>query len=249
VGDQALLLAAFQLPLGNSDSAPQPTVLHRVAGLADELEQLVARGKAGALHLLAHKSEIPQRWADGLLDSLCLPVLDFRHGSLRRAIEKIQSTKWEHPMRRLPFGPRLLKRVEKYGNFHRTPINRALHFAGIPLLGIASLGLLCRASLPLGIGTPALEPNLAWPALVFAAAWYLWIDGAASLFALAVVVLCYAIGSVLPIGVLLGMFTAGTVLHFIGHFGFEGKPPATFSDLRSVLDAPAWLVFVLVGEA
>jgi uncharacterized membrane protein YGL010W len=146
------------------------------------------------------------------------------------------------------FGPGLQARVQAYDRFHRTLVNRAIHFAGIPLLGVGSLGLLSQAAIPAGVGITALEPNLAWLAMAFAAGWYLALGRIAGLAPFAVVASCYAVGSLLSVGVLLAIFGAGVVAHFVGHFGFEGKPPATFYDPRSVLDAPAWLVHLLLAK-
>jgi uncharacterized membrane protein YGL010W len=151
-------------------------------------------------------------------------------------------------LEQLSLTPALRSRVENYGRVHRSPVNRALHYIGIPFLGIASLGLLCQLSLPIGIGIAALEPNAAWPALVFAAGWYIWLGGAVGLLPLAVVVGCYVIGSLLSTVALVVLFAAGAVAHLIGHYGFEGKPPAFFSNPLSVLAAPAWLVSIIGGR-
>jgi len=151
-------------------------------------------------------------------------------------------------LEQLSLAPALRSSVDRYGNVHRTPVNRALHYIGIPFLGIAALGLLCQLSIPIGTGIAALEPNAAWLALLFAAGWYLWLGGVVGLLPLAIVIVCYVIGSLLSTVVLVVLFAAGAVAHLIGHYGFEAKPPAFFSNPLSVLAAPAWLVAILAGR-
>lgn len=143
--------------------------------------------------------------------------------------------------------PELRDRVADYGASHRSPVNRILHVVGIPLLGIATLGLLCQLAVPVGAGISALEPNAGQLSLLVALGWYLYYGRLRTLSAFFFVVLCYAVGSVLSVWVLVGLWLAGAVLHFIGHFGFEGKPPASFRDPRSVLEAPIWLLALLTG--
>ena len=143
--------------------------------------------------------------------------------------------------------PELRSRVTEYGESHRTPVNRLLHVVGIPLLGVGSLGLLCRLAVPVGAGAAALEPNAGQLSLLVALGWYLYYGRGSALPAFAFVVFCYAVGSVLSAWVLVGLWLAGAVVHAIGHFGFEGKPPATFHDPRSILEAPIWLLGLLTG--
>lgn len=143
--------------------------------------------------------------------------------------------------------PELRARVAEYGASHRMPVNRFLHVLGIPLLGIGSLGLLCQLAVPVGARVAALEPNAGQLSLLVALGWYLYYGRWSALPALAFVVFCYAVGSVLSAWVLLGLWLAGAAVHAVGHFGFEGKPPATFRDPRSILEAPIWLLGLLTG--
>lgn len=72
-----------------------------------------------------------------------------------------------------------------------------------------------------------------------AALWYLRLDRATGLLTLTFLNGCYAAGSFIPTRVLFG---AGGAAHLVGHFVFEGKPPAVFTNPVAVLEAPAWLV-------
>jgi uncharacterized membrane protein YGL010W len=143
--------------------------------------------------------------------------------------------------------PELRVRVAEYGASHRSPVNRVLHLIGIPLLGVATLGLLCQLAIPAGVGTAALEPNAGQVALLVALGWYLYFGRLKALLAFAFVLVCYAVGSLLSAWVLAGLWLLGAAAHLVGHFGFEGKPPATLRDPRSVLEAPVWLLGLLTG--
>lgn len=144
--------------------------------------------------------------------------------------------------------PALAARVAAYGASHRTPVNRALHAAGIPLLGVATLGLLCQLAVPVGAGVAALEPNAGQLALLVALGWYLWAGRMSGVLPFLFVAGCYLVGSLLSAWALVGLWAAGAVTHVVGHFGFEGKPPATFHDPRSVPVAPVWLLGLLSGR-
>jgi len=148
----------------------------------------------------------------------------------------------------LRFSPRLLSRVEEYGASHRHPVNARIHNIGIPVLAICVLGLLARASISVWSDTTAFQPNLAWAALLFAAGWYLALDRRSGWLLMGGLLVCYFIGSAVPIEVLIVLLVAGIVAHAVGHFYFEHKPPAFFSDPAAVLEAPAWLCLHLTGR-
>jgi uncharacterized membrane protein YGL010W len=151
-------------------------------------------------------------------------------------------------MRRPSLTTRLRPYVEDYAHSHRTPVNKALHFLGIPLLTVASLGLLSRLALPTGAEVAALEPNAAWAVLLGAGAWYVLLDWRTGLLTLTALAGCYAAGTFLTAGVLAGLFGAGVVAHVVGHYGFEGKPPALLSNPAAVLEAPLWLLATWTGS-
>lgn len=152
-----------------------------------------------------------------------------------------------HAARRPDMTPSLRRHVAEYGASHRHPVNRALHALGIPLLGVGTLGLLSALAVPAGVGVDALEPNAGLAALALATGWYLWHDRRLGVLGLAVVVGCYAVGSVLSGWLLAGLWVAGALVHLVGHVGYEGKPPSTLSKPQSVFAAPVWLLCWLAG--
>jgi uncharacterized membrane protein YGL010W len=143
--------------------------------------------------------------------------------------------------------PEMRSHVGQYNESHRTPVNRALHFVGIPLFVVATMGLFSKLSLSDGEGPATWQPNAGWIALFVASAVTLWWDWKTGLLATAVYVAGYALGSTLSAGVLWTLFGAGLVAHTVGHFGFEGKPPALFSHPLAVLEATPWLLSLWGG--
>jgi uncharacterized membrane protein YGL010W len=133
--------------------------------------------------------------------------------------------------------PALRVHVERYAESHRHPVNRALHAVGIPLLAVASLGLLSRVRPFASAG-----PDAGRLALAAAGVWYLGRDPAAGGAALAALAAGYAVGRRLPPRHLATMLAAGAAIHAVGHYRFEGKPPAVFTRPVAVLEAPVWLL-------
>jgi uncharacterized membrane protein YGL010W len=145
-------------------------------------------------------------------------------------------------MQRSTLNPELRAYVEQYAQSHSHPVNKALHYLGIPLLAVSALGLLTQLAFPIFDAPLALQPNIAWIVLAGVIAWYLTLDRRLGLSTAAGVLACYAVGSLLPVAVLLGLFAAGVLAHVIGHYGFEAKPPAVFKSPLAVLETPAWLL-------
>jgi uncharacterized membrane protein YGL010W len=144
-------------------------------------------------------------------------------------------------------GPKLSWHVEKYGASHRMPGNMRLHYVGIPLIALGWLGLLAKVAVP-DFDAPAWRtPNLGMALLVATAYWYLWCNWRIGLLMTAVGVAGYFIGCSLSAWVLGGMFAAGAALHNIGHYAFEGKPPALLTRPIAIIEAPIWLLAIMLG--
>jgi uncharacterized membrane protein YGL010W len=142
--------------------------------------------------------------------------------------------------------PALQAYVRHYAEVHRAPVNQALHFMGIPLLLVSSLGLLAKLSFA-SFGPAPFQPNAAWIVLASAGIWSVWLDWRFGSFALALWVTAYVLGSGLPNYILAAGFVVGLTAHLVGHFGFEGKPPAVFTEPVAIFEAPVWLLCKLAG--
>lgn len=143
--------------------------------------------------------------------------------------------------RAISLSPALRAHVDRYARRHQVPVNKALHFAGIPMALVASLGLLGELSFAPAPRTP-LEPSFAWLALSFSSIWYLWNDWRIGVPTSAGVAGCYLVGCLLPHWMLVTLLMLAVVLHFIGHVFFERKAPAVFTSPLAVLEAPVWLI-------
>jgi len=146
-------------------------------------------------------------------------------------------------------GSQLSRHVDKYDESHRTRVNRLLHYVGIPLAAFATLGLLSKLAIPMD-GVPHwLQPNLALVALLGAGAWYVWWRPLVGIFMLAIGTAGYVVSTMMPTWLLAGFGVAAVALHFIGHYGFEGKPPQLLRRPVSIIEAPIWLLARLFGWA
>jgi uncharacterized membrane protein YGL010W len=144
-------------------------------------------------------------------------------------------------------GSWLQPRVDYYGQSHRHPVNMALHFIGIPLLTMAGLGLFAQitffsSDLPL-----ALQPNVAWLLMAVTIPWYLWTNWKLGLPTVAMILVSYFLGTLVPLVPLVALFVFGVVIHFIGHFAFEGRSPSFLTNPLVILDAPTWMFAVWAG--
>jgi uncharacterized membrane protein YGL010W len=139
--------------------------------------------------------------------------------------------------------PALVQKLAAYAAYHRDPRNIAAHMLGIPLILVAVEVLLSR---PIGtLAGLAVTPAMA--ASLLAALYYLTLDGGLAL------VLAVFMGAAAWVGLTLaklpapqwaaigaGLFTVGWIIQFIGH-GFEGRKPAFFDDLVSLLIGPLFI--------
>jgi uncharacterized membrane protein YGL010W len=148
---------------------------------------------------------------------------------------------------RLSPTPRLQAHVDRYGQSHRTRPNQILHFIGIPILLVSSLGLLAKVPFPTSGEGAVLQPDAAWVVLLVAGLWYFWVDWRIAPLVTALFVGGYLLGGALTLGPLAALFAAGVVAHVVGHFVFEGKPPALLTRPVAILEAPVWLLAVWIG--
>jgi uncharacterized membrane protein YGL010W len=121
----------------------------------------------------------------------------------------------------------------RYGEYHRNPVNKAIHWLCVPLIVWSALGMLWAAS-----------PMVAYVAIAAAMLFYAWLSpsiaiGMLGLIALMVWPLTLLGDRVLLVAV--AVFVTAWIGQFIGHL-VEGRKPAFLEDLRSLLVGPAWLL-------
>lgn len=145
--------------------------------------------------------------------------------------------------------------LDEYGESHRHPTNKAVHWLCVPAIMFTVLGLLWL--LPVPAFAAALGPWANWATLVvaLAATWYLVLSPPLALGMLAISVAMLALvwwfESTLPFPswiLFVAVFVVAWIGQFIGH-RIEGRKPSFFKDVQFLLIGPAWLLSHLYGKA
>ena len=126
-----------------------------------------------------------------------------------------------------------------YYAFHRTKGNQYSHYIGITLIATTLLGLLSKIAIgPIDGGL------LLWG---FAMAFYLSIDWKITIPYSMVILGLYYLGRQLPTNLSWTLFAIGWIAQGIGHFYYEKKSPAFFTNLKHVFIGPLWIFAKAVG--
>jgi uncharacterized membrane protein YGL010W len=123
--------------------------------------------------------------------------------------------------------------LERYGEFHRNPSNKAIHWVCVPLIVWSVLGALWTIS-----------PVAAYVAIALTMVFYVRLSLPLALGMLGVIALMLwpltLLGSRALI-VSIAVFVLAWIGQFIGHI-LEGRKPAFLEDVRSLLVGPLWLL-------
>ncbi len=122
---------------------------------------------------------------------------------------------------------------ERYGESHRNPRNKAIHWVCVPLIVWSGLAALWSWS-----------PVAAYVGSGLALAYYAWLSPAIAAGMLAVIALMLAPLTLLGTRALVVaaiVFVLAWIGQFIGHV-IEGKKPSFFEDIFFLLIGPAWLL-------
>jgi len=140
----------------------------------------------------------------------------------------------------------LIDHLSNYAAYHRDSRNVATHFVGIPMIVLAVTVLLGRPAMPLGDGSLYMTPAMVL--YVLACLFYLRLSfgfGVTMAVILAFFVWAGAWFAALPTVAWLasgvGLFVAGWIIQFVGHY-FEGRKPAFVDDLVGLIVGPLFLV-------
>jgi uncharacterized membrane protein YGL010W len=144
--------------------------------------------------------------------------------------------------------------LDEYGESHRNPVNKAIHWVAVPVIVWTVVALLWSIPFPVEIGFGVYPLN--WAIVTLAAAQVYWFRLSVTLglglllYNAAMIYLTVLIGQSSPwplwqLAVV--VFVAAWILQFIGH-AVEGKRPSFFKDVQFLLIGPAWLLaFVYRG--
>jgi uncharacterized membrane protein YGL010W len=138
--------------------------------------------------------------------------------------------------------------LDEYGESHRHPANKSIHWICVPAILFSVLGLLWLVPVP--PFAAAIGPWMNWAAFVMALAviYYLVLSpllaiGMAAI-ALLMLIAIHWLESALsfPLWTLfVGIFVAAWIGQFVGH-RIEGRKPSFFKDVQFLLIGPAWLL-------
>lgn len=143
--------------------------------------------------------------------------------------------------------------LDEYGESHRNPVNKTIHYIAVPLIYLSIMGLLWAIPVPAAF---AGMTWLNWAVLAFipALVWYLRMSVVIAVAMTLFTALCFFVLraventglSVLWFSV--ALFVAMWILQFYGHY-VEGKKPSFFKDLQFLLVGPAWILAFLCRKA
>lgn len=133
--------------------------------------------------------------------------------------------------------------LERYGEHHRHPVNKTIHWVAVPLIMFSLLGLVWM------IPFPPVTTFLNWASFLIAfSIYYYWTLSRlmAMTMVLIVGVMSYFIIRIeltagQPALVFAAIFVGAWILQFIGH-KIEGKKPSFLEDVKFLLIGPLWLL-------
>ena len=138
----------------------------------------------------------------------------------------------------------LTDQLAGYAAYHRDRRNIATHLVGIPVIVFAVVVLLSRPVLAEPAGVPITPALLA---AISATVWYLRLDRPLGLAMAAVLAAMLGLAAPLaaaPTGTWLGwgagLFVAGWIVQFVGHW-YEGRKPAFLDDLMGLAIGPLFV--------
>ncbi len=139
---------------------------------------------------------------------------------------------------------------DEYGESHRNPVNKAIHWLCVPAILFSSIGLFWAIPHDYfrGVLSGSIEPYLNWGTIlvVLGLAFYLVLSRTIFL-GMAVVSIASLIGNeaVAETGsgwqISAAIFGVAWFFQFVGH-KIEGKKPSFFKDLQFLMIGPAWLL-------
>jgi uncharacterized membrane protein YGL010W len=136
---------------------------------------------------------------------------------------------------------------EEYGESHRHPGNKVLHWICVPVIVMSLVGLLW--SLPVPTLFVSVSPLLNWGTLLLLVSFAYYCVISVSLALGMIVFIAAIIASILllqrlpvPLWIVcVALFVLAWIGQFIGHH-YEGKRPSFFKDVQFLMIGPLWLL-------
>jgi uncharacterized membrane protein YGL010W len=137
--------------------------------------------------------------------------------------------------------------LDEYGESHRNPTNKTIHWVCVPLIVLSLIALLWE--LPVPARFPEISPLMNWGTLFMLAAlvYYFLLS-----FSLALGMAVFTGGIILAVHwldgfaiplwqIALSIFVLAWIGQFIGH-KIEGERPSFFKDIQFLMIGPLWLL-------
>ncbi|HWM29517.1 MAG TPA: Mpo1-like protein [Woeseiaceae bacterium] len=138
--------------------------------------------------------------------------------------------------------------LDEYGESHRHPTNKTIHWICVPAILFSVLGLLWLVPVPRFAATLGSWVNWATLSMLLAAIYYLLLSPALALGMTVIALLMFAAIYWLELTVtfppwmlFVTIFVVAWIGQFIGH-QVEGRKPSFFKDVQFLLIGPAWLL-------
>ena len=141
--------------------------------------------------------------------------------------------------------PTLLKLFDEYNEYHRDPVNAAIHKLAVPLIVFHVLAMLDWISLDISLAGNSITAAHAvfLPALL----WYLLMSARLAAVMALFSALCLRLGRMTPSEVVVGVAILAWIAQLIGHARFEGKAPAFKDNLIQLLVGPVYFIALSAG--
>ena len=138
--------------------------------------------------------------------------------------------------------------LDEYGESHRHPTNKTIHWICVPAILFSVLGLLWLVPVPRFAATLGPWVNWATLSMLLAAIYYLLLSPALALGMSVITLSMFAAIYWLELAVtfppwmlFVAIFVVAWIGQFIGH-QVEGRKPSFFKDVQFLLIGPAWLL-------
>ena len=135
---------------------------------------------------------------------------------------------------------------DEYGESHRNPINKTIHWLCIPSIFFSIVGFLSLVTVPVDFGE-TVTLNLAMIILLFVIFYYmrlsktLWIGMLLFSLICIYILLQMEAAGISVLNTCIAIFVIAWIGQFIGH-KIEGKKPSFFKDIQFLMIGPAWLM-------
>ena len=141
--------------------------------------------------------------------------------------------------------PTLLKLFDEYSEYHRDPVNAAIHKLAVPLIVFHVLAMLDWISLDISLAGHSI--TMAHAVFLPVLLWYLFMSARLALIMALFSALCLWLGRMTPSEAVIAIAIFAWIAQLIGHVRYEGKAPAFKDNLIQLLVGPVYFIALSAG--